>query len=261
MTNPIYRVLGLTILLTGGFAQTGRDIIEKMLSQPSPSMSYTKIEITIGVEKKGRVRERSRVIERYIQKYSNGEFLSKTLIHFLEPLDVRGTGFLSWTRKDGNDEQWLYLPAVKSTRRIALSESGGSFMGTDFTYEDLGSRRLDDDTYVLMGNDTVFSRDCFLIEATPVKPHSVYSKRRLWIDRVNLVAKKIEFIDLDQKLLKVLSMPRHEKMGAYWNIPEMVMENVQTAHKTTLSISQVRFDEVLPGDFFTERYLMRLAGD
>ncbi len=231
--------------------------MEKVNAHPAPKSKMSTIKLTIISVKRGKEKTRVREIVRYQKFYSGGKFKSKSLIRFLKPPDVRGIGFLNWNYRNGKNEQWLYLPALGRVKRIAGRARSGSFMGTDFTYEDLGNRNLDNDTYSLVGEDSLSGIPCYVVEAKPKNKKSIYSKRIAWVEKNNWLIKKIEFYDRKGKLLKILNIPQHEKRGSYWQVPKMTMENVQTGHKTIMEISAVKFDTGLKDEYFTERFLMR----
>jgi hypothetical protein len=236
---------------------SGREVMAKVQSHPLPESMVAKVKLTIVTVRRGREKIKIREMVRYQKFYSEGKIRTKSLIRFLRPRDVQGVGFLTWDYRQGRDKQWLFLPAVGRVQRIAAHERTGSFMGTDFTYEDLEGRDIDDDEYTLLGEDSVFGIPCYMVEGKPVNETSSYSRRVAWIDRSNWLLKKVEFYDRRGKLLKILTIPRHERRGRYWLAPEMTMENVQNGHRTVLEFTEVNYDTGLRDDFFTERFLMR----
>jgi hypothetical protein len=135
------------------------------------------------VSKTGAVKERKVVL----YTLAGPDDLRKSLVRFLAPRDVENTGLLTWEARDGDDDQWLYLPATRKAKRIAASAKKNSFMGTDFAYEDLRSENPDVHRYTLVGSETVDGRDCLVIEAVPATEkeaaNSGYSRRKLWLQR------------------------------------------------------------------------------
>jgi hypothetical protein len=112
----------------------------------------------------------------------------KTIMFLQQPADVKGTGFLT---SDYNDEsktndRWLYLPAMKKTRRISgTSAKKEYFMGSDFTYDDMGNRDVDSDNHKLLKEETVNGQSCRVIESTPKESDGLYSKNISWIRKDN----------------------------------------------------------------------------
>lgn len=135
------------------------------------------------ISKSGASKERKLI--RYL--LSGPGDLDKILVRFLAPRDVENTGLLTWEGKDGNDDQWLYLPTVKKPKRIAASGKKNRFLGTDFSYEDLRAENVAVNTYALVGSEAVDGVDCFVIDATPATERqasdSGYGRRQIWSAR------------------------------------------------------------------------------
>jgi len=233
--------------------------MEKVDSQPEPDDIVSTTTMTLIKSVKGGEKKRVREVKRYQKFYSEGEFESKSLIRFLKPADVKGTGFLMWEyRQVGkDDDQWLYLPALEKVKRIIARQKSENFMGTDFSYEDMGGRDIDEDTYSLLDEEMVYEENCYKIEAIPVDKGSSYSKRIVWISKEHWLIRKVEYYDRKEKLLKILQIPEVYKEGKYWTLTQLIMENVQKSHKTVLNLSDITNDSGIEDNFFTERFLKR----
>ena len=250
------------ILLSLSFVSgqmTGREIMEKVDLQPEPEDMVSTTTMTLIKTVKGREKQRIREIKRYQKFYRKGEFSSKSLLRFLKPADVKGTGFLMWEyRQTGkDDDQWLYLPALEKVKRIVARQKSENFMGTDFTYEDLGGRNIDEDTYSLLGEEEIFNEDCYTLQVLPVEKTSSYLKRIVWVSKKQWLLRKVEYYDRKGKLLKIFLIPEVSKNGNYWTSSRLIMENVQKSHKTILNLSDVTYDSGIEDSFFTERFLKR----
>ncbi len=251
----------ITIIALGQvFGQmTAREIMIKVDNQPEPKSMVATTDMTLISVKRGKVKERLRKITRFQRNYSVGVFESKSLIRFQHPADVKGTGFLMWEYSgDKDDDQWLYLPALGKVKRIAARDKGENFMGSDFTYEDIGGRDLDDDHFTLLGEEILNDNDCFKIDAVPVEGESSYHRRISWIDKRKWLALKVEFYDKKNRLMKIMTLDELRKDGPYWSVLKMRMENVQTGHKTIMVMSDIKYDAGIRDDYFTERFLMRV---
>ena len=237
---------------------TGLEIMKKLEAHPEPRDVVSKTVLTLTKIMKAKERHRSREIMRYEKYFSEGSFLSKSLIRFTKPADVKGTALLIWEyRKRGKDnDQWFYLPALKKTKRIISNQKNQSFMGSDFTYQDMEGRDIDDDTYTILGEEELFGETCFKVEAKPVEK-GTYSRRIIWVEKERSILRKVEFFDRKDILLKVMTIPEVRKDGDYWTILKMVMENVQKSHRTILEVSNVQYDIGIKDSFFTERFLKR----
>jgi len=187
--------------------------------------------------------------------------LEKILVRFTAPRDVENTGLLVWEAKDGNDDQWLYLPALKKPKRIAASGKKNRFMGTDFSFEDLQPEALALHTYTLAGSETVDGQECFVIEAVPTgrrAADSGYGKRRLWIRKDNYATIKREYYDKQGVLEKVETLRKLASVkGTVWRPGEIEMQDVRNGTRTVLVIEGRVIDRGLKEDFFTEAELTR----
>ena len=112
----------------------------------------------------------------------------KSLVIFDSPGDVRGTAFLSHTKKADSDDQWLYLPALKRVKRIASSNKAGPFMGSEFSYEDIASQEVEKYTYNYLRDEELNGLDCFVVEYDPVDPKSGYKRQIVWMDKAEYLS-------------------------------------------------------------------------
>ena len=141
---------------------------------------------------------RKRVWERLRLIKGQQDFSYKDLVVVTYPTNVKGLAVLTWSYQDPQKEQnvWLWIPSLKKARKISASEDDDAFMGSDFTVEEVSTRRFNDETYELIkeenfpgytfehtGERKAEGKPCFVIEATPTKPHWYYSKRKIWIDK------------------------------------------------------------------------------
>jgi outer membrane lipoprotein-sorting protein len=184
---------------------------------------------------------------------------SKQMMTFLEPADVKETSFLSWVYDDPkkDDLQWLYLPAFERVRKISSSSKKESFMGSDFNYEDLGDRDLDADVHKLVKEEKFNNRDCYVIESVPKNKRYMYSKRVGWIDKESLLPVKVDYYDRRGRHIKQLTCSGIEKIDNIWTWTSIKMENIKKKHSTVLEFSDVKYNQKISDDFFTERYLKR----
>lgn len=207
-----------------------------------------------------RGQQRVRKVVSYRKDYGED---SKSVLFFLEPADVKGTGFLSWSYddEDQDDDQWLYLPALKKVRRISSSGKSDYFMGTDFTYSDMGDRNIDDYTYAHIDTEEVDGIECYHIERLPkdddVLDETGYSRAEIWVRPDIWMMSKAVFFDKKGKLLKELSVSDFEEIDGIWTANTMHMNNLQKDHQTTLSFSNNQYNTDLDDDLFSQRQLQR----
>lgn len=188
---------------------------------------------------------------------------SKSVMFFLEPADVRGTGFLSWSYDDESkdDDQWLYLPALKKVRRISSSGKADYFMGTDFTYSDMGDREIDDYNYAHLGTEVIDGVECYHLERLPrdddVIDETGYSRSEIWVRPDIWMMMKAVFYDKKGKLLKELAVSDFEDINGIWVAKTMHMNNIQKKHQTYLKLINNQFNTGLEEDLFSQRTLTR----
>ena len=228
--------------------QNAKEIIRKSIEIPNGENRKTIMLITL-INKNNRTRERKTVS--YSKDIGKDK---KTLIFTLEPADVKGTAFLSWEYDASNkeDDNWLYLPSMKKTRRISGSTSkSGSFMGTDFTYDDMGGRNIDEDNYKLLREEKLDGYDCWVIESVPVNTKEVFSKKISWIRKDNFIAIKIDFYDRMKTNYKALTVSNIEKINGFWTAKKMEMRDLQRNHKTIIEIAEIEYNVDIDDNYFT----------
>ncbi len=176
----------------------------------------------------------------------------KSVFFVKKPADVRGTGFLVWSYDNTarEDDRWLYLPALKRSKRISGSSKNDSFMGSDMTYDDMGARSVDDDTHKLLREEEYAGHDCWVVQSIPKEKDSLYSKTVVWIRKNNKLMVKGLFYDKRGKLLKEMYRKDIRKVQGIWTVFLTEMENVQDHHKTFLRLKKVKYNMGLRNSFF-----------
>lgn len=182
----------------------------------------------------------------------------RTLITFQFPLDIKGTGLLTCEHIEGPDDQWLYLPALKRVKRIASENKSGSFVGSEFSYEDISSNKPEKYTHKYLREDVHDGTPVWVVERYPKDESSGYTKIICWVDQTNHQTVKREFLDRKGAPLKVQyvkGLTHH--LGKFWRPNETTMENLQTKKKTTLTFQEWMFQQGLAASVFTKRSLER----
>ena len=207
--------------------------------------------------------ERTRELQIQNKRYPGDE--DKALSFFLSPPEVKGTGFLQWGHKNADDDQWLYLPEFKRTRRITAQLRDESFMGTDFSYRDLEilaefQRWTEDEApSTLTGEEPVDGSPCQVIALRPKQNGMSYGKIVLWIDRDRVIARRMDFFDHDDKAVKSLTFGDIRDVGVVPTAHTLDMRNLAKKSHTRVTVSDVAYDKGLADDLFTQRYLERGA--
>ena len=166
----------------------------------------------------------------------------KSMIIFEDPADVKGTALLTFSHKTGDDDQWLYLPALKRVKRISSSNKSGPFMGSEFAYEDLSSQEVEKYTYSYLRDETLDGVETFVIERYPVDTKSGYTRQVVWLDKDEYRVRKIDFYDRKASHLKTLVIGDYKLyLEKFWRPLAMQMVNHQTGKSTDLQWSEYLF--------------------
>jgi outer membrane lipoprotein-sorting protein len=183
----------------------------------------------------------------------------KSLSIFDNPRDVKGTAFLTLSHKTGDDDQWLYLPALKRVKRISSRNKSGSFMGSEFSYEDIASQEVEKYTYRWLRDEILDGRECFVSERYPVDTkNSGYSRMVSWMDKEAYRPFKVEYYDRKNALLKTLTITGYNQyLGQFWRAGEMHMINHQSGKSTQLYWSDYQFQVGLMDKDFNKNSLKR----
>lgn len=229
------------------------------------------------VEKSGATRTRKFLRQRIVlgPDSLSPEIRYKDLIMFTEPTSVKGLGILTWTYLDPKSEQnqWLWLPSLRKVRKISQAQADDSFMGSDFTTEEITTRRFEDETFKLLGeekfkgypseidNKTYYQgRDCYKIEARPKRDPWYYSKRLTWIDKEFGSTICDEVYDPKGRLYKtILKRYKLMKVDGKDYYPQIFLEvkDLRTGHKTGIVMDDIKFDQGLKEAYFSEKTLRR----
>jgi outer membrane lipoprotein-sorting protein len=258
--NSIFSLAMLILFFGSALAQqpTAREVMEKYKAQDRTNDSSVELTMTM-VNSRGGTRERQL---NWVTKTDEKDN-RKSLIRFLAPADVSGTGFLSIEHSGSDDDNWLYLPSLRKSRRIAGSDKSDSFMGTEFTYEDLDTEDLNAYEYKLQGSETVDGLEAWVVEAVPVDPKKIeesgYSKRELWIGKDHNLLVQAKYYDKEGRYVKLYQTADTRQIAGTekWRAYELTMKDVIKGDKTILDITEYKINEGVQDSYFSERYLKR----
>lgn len=230
----------------------GRALAQAVYDRPNGDDLSSLVEMTLQ-SRDGYTRQRTL----YSYAKEKGPQERWTLMRFIQPEDVNGTGLLTLDHPGDESDQWLYLPALGKARRISSSRKGGRFVGSDFYYEDLLDREVEMDHHYLQGKGSVGKVPCELLVSTPRDPgNSVYSKRVSCIYRKLLVPLSVELYEKGQSQpSKKLTARRIKKIQGIWTILESTMYDLESGHRTQLLIRKIKYNQGLPDQLFTRRDL------
>ena len=160
---------------------------------------------------------------------------NKVIMVFQDPADVKGSAVLTHSHIQGNDDQWIYLPALRRVKRISSSNKSGPFMGSDFAYEDLSSIEFDKFTYSYVGKELDNRKEYYKVERVPAYERSGYSKQIVWMDTKKFLTHKIEMFDTAGKVYKTQVLSGYVNyFGDFWRAKSIEMYNHQNGNSTLL---------------------------
>ena len=206
------------------------------------------------IDNQGRERHRNMTMLR--QNMIEGYGPQKYYVYFNKPSDIKKMVFMAWKNINRNDDRWLYLPALDLVKRIAASDERTSFVGSDFFYEDVSGRNIDEDNHELILDEDNY----FVIKSVPKNSKKVeFSYYLSWIDKKTYLLSKSKYYDKNEMVYRAYTVLDVESIDGFPTVISAQMENILTGGKTIVSFSSVKYDLELPEKFFTERYLRNPA--
>ncbi len=166
----------------------------------------------------------------------------KLLFVFDTPKAYRGSALLSFSHKVEQDDQWLYLPAMKRVKKIASRNKSGPFLSSEFAFEDLTAQEVEKFDYRYETSEVLDGESCYVVTRIPKDEYSGYTRQRVWLDEAEYRVQKIEYYDRKNSLLKTLTMDDYRlHEGKFWKAGRMLMVNHQTRKSTELIWENFRF--------------------
>ncbi len=202
-------------------------------------------------DSQGRKRKRDFVILRKDVEDGGEQYF---YVYFRRPADVRRMIFMVWKHPGKDDDRWLYLPALDLVKRIAASDKRSSFVGSDFLYEDISGRSIEEDEHQLIKSDGNF----YILKNVPKAPESVeFSYYLVWIDKQTFMPMKAEYYDKAGKKYRVIEALEVKDVQGFPTVVRSRASNLETGSSTELTFSKIRYNIGLKDAIFTERYLRR----
>ena len=241
----------LTLVLTGD-ALTAPDIVARATAHNAFGFANAQAEVSLVLHNANGAERKRQVSIRQSDKSGS----RRTLVRFVAPADVAGAAYLVIENQHGEDDQYLYLPALGKTKRITGTQRQQKFMGTDLTYADLQGKDLRAATSKRLTDAEVAGAPAFVIEARPTDgADSPYSRTVVWIHQTAFVPLKVEYYDRDDHLVKVLTVPRLEQQGEQWVARETVVRDMQTGSETRMQVTHIDFNKTFAAADFDQRAL------
>ncbi len=233
-------------------ALSGEEVIQQQIASHYQAGKDFQAKVTMRlVNAQGSLRERTLNLWR-VNTGTAGD--QRYLITFEAPADVRGMGFLVWKSASREDDRWLYFPALKAVKRVAADDKRSSFVGSDFTYEDISGRDVGEEEHVLVRQENVGDRPAHVVESKPRSAAS-YARRLSWIDTERWVPLKEEYYDAEGKLQRSFHADSVASVGGHWTVTARSMVDERTGHRTEVVFNSMRYDDGLAEGLFAERSL------
>ncbi|MDR2404438.1 MAG: outer membrane lipoprotein-sorting protein [Spirochaetaceae bacterium] len=200
-------------------------------------------------------RPSERIIDQYSKDDSNGR--ARTLVVFQQPASVRNTRFLTMENPGGVDDRWIFLPSLGKVRRVAASEGGGSFMGTDFSYDDMSLQNRDTsvDSHRFLREETANGKACYVIESGVKDSGFAYSKLVQWIDKDLKIPWKAELYDRRGNLIKLTEVLEVKEVQGQLTTSITKMTTLAEGTSTTVYMDIIKYNDPIPEGVFTTNYL------
>ena len=247
--------LSPTFILANDNVQEGLRIMTEVDQRDSGWVDYT-VELTMVLSN---ARGETTIREMQMKSKETEDDGDKTLMVFNTPPDVRGTGLLTYTHLIDEDDQWLYLPALKRIKRIASKNKSGPFMGSEFAYEDLSSQEVSKYTYKYLEDETLAGSEYFIVERYPLDENSGYTRQVAWVDKEHFRFHKIHFFDRKNKHLKTLKFFEYSLYdNRFWRAASMTMQNHINKKRTQLIWNNFQFNRGMRDQDFNKNALKRV---
>ncbi len=248
----------LTAVLLATTANVSSQSAREISDKASDQIDFKAMEMTLTLkiyDAKGR--ERIRKITTASKKF--GE-INKTIMKITAPADVKGTAVLIYDQKNKADDMWIYMPALRKTRRILSSEKGKSFMSSEFTNADMSKPNMDDFEYKILSSETYNDHLCWQIETgcknEDIEDENGYSKKIVWIEKGTYLCFKIEFYDFEGELFKIQYMEQYKKQSnAKYFAFYMKMENIENGRESIMTIDKFQIGSNLNESIFAPAML------
>jgi hypothetical protein len=256
--------LGFAVMVhsANGQAPSAEEIMKRSQSAFHYAGADAKGKLTMElIDRNGKKRVRVLTMLRRNQE-SGGD--QKYFMYFHEPSDVRRLTFMAWKYPTREDDRWIFVPAVDLIRRIAAEDKYSSFVGSDFSHEDVSGRDVAEDIHTLVGEEKLGDREAFVIESVPLEA-AAFTKRVSWIDKQNFLPLKEKYYDAQNELQRVFTAQKIEDIAVgeggnrrvYPTVMRRTMRNVKTGHRTEVTVNSIAYDTGLEDTDFSERRMRR----
>ena len=244
-------LIAIFCISLGAFAEDAESIVSASRDRIQSDTVFTRSKMVIRA-RNGSTSER--VIEQYSKDGPNGD---RTIIVFISPRNIAGTRFLTMNNPGKEDDRWIYLPETGRVRRISASGGSGSFMGTDFSYDDISSTSRDValDTHTILREENFNGLACYVIQSIPKDKSFQYSKMLQWISKDEKIIFKIELYDKRNTHVKTAEMSGIKEIQGRRPTTVIQMTTLKSGSSTIITSEEIKYDEAIPDGMFTTAFL------
>jgi outer membrane lipoprotein-sorting protein len=236
------------------WAQSGEEIMKK--SQAAflyPGKDFKARVLMKLINKDGQERVRELTLLRKNAGETGGE--QKYFMYFFQPNDVKDMSFMTYKYPAKDDDRWMFIPAINMVKRIAAQDKRSSFVGSDFTYEDVSGRDIEDDVHAVEREEKLGGRDCYVVKSTPKAGDADFDHKLTWVDKANLLPLKEEQYDRKGARYKEFSADEVAEIKGFPTVVRRTMKNLQTGHRTEVAFSKTDYELGIEDSLFSERFL------
>jgi len=244
----------VALLPLQAWAFTGEEIMKK--SQAAflyPGKDFKARVVMKLINKDGQERVREMTMLRKNFGEPGGE--QKYFMYFFQPADVKDMSFMTYKYPARDDDRWMFIPAVNMVKRIAAQDKRSSFVGSDFTYEDVSGRDIEEDNHVFERDGAVGNRDCYVVKSTPKGTDADFGFKLTWVDKTNFLPIKEDQYDKKGARYKQFSADEVADVKGIPTAVKRTMKNLQTSHRTEVTYLKTDYDLGIEDSLFSERFL------
>jgi len=179
----------------------------------------------------------------------------KYFMYFFQPADVKDMTFMTFKYPAKDDDRWLFVPALNMVKRIAAQDKRSSFVGSDFTYEDVSGRDIEDDAHAIEREEKLGGRDCYVVKSTPRAGDADFGHRFTWVDKASLLPLKEEQYDRKGVRYKLFTADEVAEVKGFPTVTRRTMKNLQSGHRSEVRYVKSDYDLGIEDSLFTERFL------
>ncbi|MEW6739698.1 MAG: outer membrane lipoprotein-sorting protein [Nitrospirota bacterium] len=247
-------MLMLLFIPLNAFALTADEVMKKSQAAFLYQGKDFKARVMMKLISKGGA-ERIRELTMLRKNYGDVGGDQKFFMYFFQPADVKDMTFMVYKYPARDDDRWLFVPAINMVRRIAAQDKRSSFVGSDFTYEDISGRDIEDDTHTIAKEEKLGGKDCYVIKSTPKAADVDYSYKLSWVDKANYLPLKEEYYDRKGEFYKVFTADEVKNIKGFPTVTKRTMKNLQSGHRTEVAYIKSDYNIGIDDSLFSERFL------